>query len=90
MLDYNPIARCAIGERYRAEVPDTLDLAERMRCVEEIGKLKQQHGISVLQINRWENLLKDHTAKAQQLGLDSEFIKAVFELIHAQAVKRQL
>jgi hypothetical protein len=29
-------------------------------------------------------------AKAQQLGLDSEFIKAVFELIHAQAVKRQL
>jgi chorismate mutase len=66
------------------------DLAQRMRWVEEIGKLKQQHGISVLQINRWENLLKDHIAKAQQLGLDSEFIKAVFELIHAQAVKRQL
>ncbi len=66
------------------------DLAERMRWVEEIGKLKQQHNISVLQINRWENLLKDHMTKGQQLGLESEFIKAVFELIHAQAVKRQL
>jgi chorismate mutase len=66
------------------------DLAERFRWVEEIGKLKQQHNISVLQINRWENLLKDHIAKAKQLDLDSEFIKAVFELIHAQAVKRQL
>jgi len=66
------------------------DLAERMRWVEEIGKLKQQHNISVLQITRWENLLKDHMTKAQQLGLESEFIKAVFELIHAQAVKRQL
>jgi hypothetical protein len=29
-------------------------------------------------------------AKAKQLGLESEFIKAVFELIHAEAVKRQL
>jgi chorismate mutase len=66
------------------------DLAERFRWVDEIGKLKQQHNISVLQISRWENLLKDHIAKAKKLDLDAEFIKAVFELIHAQAVKRQL
>jgi len=66
------------------------NLAERMRWVEEIGKLKQQHNIPVLQINRWEQLLHDHMDRARQLGLEDEFIKAVFELIHAQAVKRQL
>jgi len=66
------------------------DLAERMKWVEEIGKLKQQHNISVLQLNRWESLLEDHIAKAQQTGLEGEFIKAIFELIHAQAVKKQL
>jgi chorismate mutase len=66
------------------------DLAERMRCVEEIGNLKQQHNIPVLQLNRWENLLEDHIAKAQKADLDTDFIKAVFELIHAQAVRRQL
>ena len=66
------------------------DLADRMKWVEEIGKLKQQHHISVLQLNRWESLLEDHIAKAQQTGLDGEFIKAIFELIHAQAVKKQL
>ena len=81
--------------RLRSEISHTdsqiiQDLAERMKWVEEIGKLKQEHDIPVLQINRWEHLLKDHMAKAQQLGLESEFIKAVFELIHAQAVKRQL
>lgn len=81
--------------RLRAEISHAdsqiiQDLAERMKWVEEIGKLKQEHNISVLQINRWEHLLKDHIAKAKQLGLESEFIKAVFELIHAQAVKRQL
>lgn len=81
--------------RLRAEISNAdsqiiQDLAERMKWVEEIGKLKQEHNISVLQINRWEHLLKDHIAKAKQLGLESEFIKAVFELIHAEAVKRQL
>ena len=30
MLEHNPIAKCSVGERYEAQVPDTLDLAERM------------------------------------------------------------
>jgi chorismate mutase len=82
-------------ERLRAEIGSVdsqiiQDLAERMRWVEEIGRLKEQHSIPVLQINQWESILEDHMAKAEQLGLDAEFIKSVFELIHAQAVKRQL
>lgn len=81
--------------RLRAEISQVddkiiQDLAERMKWVEEIGQLKQKHSIPVLQINRWENLLESHLAKAQKAGLDAEFIKALFELIHAQAVKRQL
>jgi chorismate mutase len=61
-----------------------------MKWVGQIGELKQQHNIAVLQLNRWENLLEDHIGKAERAGLDGDFIKAVFELIHAQAVKRQL
>ena len=30
MLNHNPMAACTLGERYEAEVPDTLDLADRM------------------------------------------------------------
>ena len=66
------------------------DIADRMKCVEEIGLIKQEHEIPVLQIDRWETLLKDHIDKAGKKGLDSEFTKALFELIHAQAVKKQL
>jgi chorismate mutase len=81
--------------RLRAEISQIdakiiQDLAERMKWVEEIGRLKQQHNIPVLQLDRWENLLEDHLAKAKKLGLDTEFTKALFELIHAQAIKRQL
>lgn len=66
------------------------DIAERMKWVEEIGKIKHEHNIQVLQLGRWESLLKDHIERAQKAGLDGEFIKAVFELIHTQAVKKQL
>ena len=30
MLEHNPMEKCIAGERYEADVPDTLDLAERM------------------------------------------------------------
>lgn len=66
------------------------DLAERMKWVEQIGELKKQHNIAVLQLDRWESLVEDHVARAKQLGLDSDFVKSVFELIHTEAVKRQL
>ena len=67
-----------------------LDLAERLSLVEDIGRIKRQHDIPVLQIHRWEDLLEDHLARAREMGLDSQFIKAVFELIHAKAVELQL
>ena len=66
------------------------DIADRMKCVEEIGRIKERHKIPVLQIDRWESLLKNHVEKAMQKNLDGEFIKELFELIHAQAVKKQL
>ncbi|MBN1818325.1 MAG: bifunctional 3-deoxy-7-phosphoheptulonate synthase/chorismate mutase type II [Sedimentisphaerales bacterium] len=66
------------------------DLAERMKWVEEIGRLKKQHDIPVLQIDRWEDLLADHVSRGLQAGLDGGFVKAIFEIIHTQAVKQQL
>jgi chorismate mutase len=66
------------------------DIADRMKFVEEIGQLKQENKIPVLQLDRWETILKDHMEKGQEKGLEGEFIKAIFELIHAQAVKKQL
>ncbi len=103
MLERLKVRNAAITDRevkrkiaqFRAEISQVdariiQDLAERMKWVEEIGRLKHEHNIPVLQIERWENLLGDHIARGQKAGLDAEFIKALFELIHAQAVKRQL
>ncbi len=78
------------AEISRIDIKIIQDLAERMKWVQEIGRLKQEHSIPVLQINRWDSLLEDHIAKAEKVGLDGDFIKALFEIIHTQAVKRQL
>lgn len=67
-----------------------LDLSERFALVDEIGDIKRRHDIPVLQLERWEDLLEDHLARAEGKGLDSRLIKALFELIHARAVELQL
>ena len=74
----------------RADSSIIRDLAERMKAVESIGRVKREHNIPVLQLNRWEHLLDDHVAQAAEAGLEPQFIKALFELIHTQAVKKQL
>jgi chorismate mutase len=77
---------------YIEQVDDRIlqDLSERMRWVDQIGQIKRDNDIPVLQIHRWENLLEDHLRKAKQLGLDEEFVKSIFELIHVHSVKRQI
>jgi chorismate mutase len=82
-------------ERIRSLIDDVdrriiLDLAERFDLVEEIGRVKRDHQIPVLQLARWEDLLNEHLQHAEELGLDSQFIKRIFEIIHTRAVERQL
>ena len=78
------------AEISRVDTQIIADLTERMKWVDKIGRLKREHDVPVLQLGRWEDLLEDHLAQAREAGLEAEFIKAVFELIHAQAVRRQL
>lgn len=42
--------------------------------------------MSVLQINRWDKLLKERMQQAEPKGLNGEFIKEIFEQIHKESV----
>ncbi len=64
--------------------------AKRMNISEEIGKYKKQHGIAVLQMGRWEKILNDYLKKAEKIGLNRDFVKAVFEQIHKESIERQM
>lgn len=65
-------------------------LAKRMNVSEKIGDFKKQHNVTVLQMDRWKNILEDHINKGVNLGLNSESVKEIFEIIHKDSIDRQL
>ena len=75
---------------------DTLDndltdlLAKRMRVCREIGQYKKEHGVTVLQTGRYNEILNKRGAQGALTGLGEEFVKKMFELIHEESVRQQL
>lgn len=64
-------------------------LGRRMRIVEEIAEAKLAGNIAPLQVDRWRALLEERLAHAGPLGLDPAYTRAVFEVVHAESVRRQ-
>ncbi|MFC2176543.1 chorismate mutase [Bacteroidota bacterium] len=64
-------------------------LATRMKISEKIAAHKKANDVTILQVSRYEEIINDRMAQAAKLGLDEEFIKATYEAIHKQSIKRQ-
>lgn len=63
--------------------------AERMQIAEKIGQYKKDNGITILQVNRWDEILQKRTAYAKALKLSPEFTEKLLELLHAESIRRQ-
>ena len=74
------------------EIDNTLMdlLAKRFRVCREIGTLKKEHNMTVLQTGRYNEILEKRGAQASLCGMDAEFAAQVFELIHEESVRQQL
>jgi chorismate mutase len=64
-------------------------MAERMKIVEKIGNYKKENGITILQVNRWDEILNKRTAFAKALNLSTEFAEKLLELIHSESIRKQ-
>lgn len=64
-------------------------LSARFRAVLEVGELKRELGLPVVQKNRWLELMEDRLRQANRLELSKDFIQAVFKLIHKEAIRLQ-
>ncbi|MEM9855810.1 MAG: bifunctional 3-deoxy-7-phosphoheptulonate synthase/chorismate mutase type II [Bacteroidota bacterium] len=65
------------------------NLATRVKLIEEIGDYKEQNNVAVLQLERWNEILKSRKNWAEKVGLSQEVITEIYTLIHADSVKRQ-
>jgi chorismate mutase len=64
-------------------------LARRMRVSEEIGTYKKEHNMSILQEQRYDEILRNRIGQAEQMGMDGEFMKTVLVAIHEESVRHQ-
>ena len=65
-------------------------LAKRMRVCREIGQYKKEHNMTVLQAQRYNEILDKRGAQGALCGMDAEFIKKVYEAIHEESVRQQI
>lgn len=65
-------------------------LARRMETSDEIGLLKREAGMTVLQPGRYSRLVENRVVEASRLGLSESFMRGILEAIHEESVRRQL
>jgi chorismate mutase len=82
-------------EELRTEI-DKLDeelidiLSRRMNIVDEIGKFKKVNKITILQLKRWNQIIRDRVEAGTRLGMNREFILRLLEAIHDESIQRQI
>ncbi len=65
-------------------------LSKRMRICREIGQYKKEHGMTVLQSNRYDEIMQSRVKLAEEMGMSGDFMKVVLISIHEESVRQQL
>ena len=82
-------------EPYRARLDDIdlqliQDLADRFHITGSIGEYKNTHNLAILQPDRYKAISDILAEKGKELGLDGDFIRLLFETIHAESIRCQI
>lgn len=64
-------------------------LSQRMKIADNIGQFKKDNNITILQTNRWNEILEKAFRKGEKLGLTKEFIVKYFDAVHMESINHQ-
>lgn len=64
-------------------------LSQRMSIAEKIGEYKKNNDITILQTNRWNEILERAFKKGEKLSLSKEFITKYFDAVHMESINHQ-
>ena len=65
-------------------------LSKRMRISREIGQYKKEPRMPVVQTGRYDDILNSRAAAAEELGMNGDFMKTVYQAIHEESVRQQI
>ena len=63
--------------------------ASRMKISEQIGQFKKENQVTILQVNRWEEIIHTRVALGLAMGLSEEFSREILKLIHKESIQVQ-
>ncbi|HEY6162981.1 MAG TPA: chorismate mutase [Bacteroidia bacterium] len=64
-------------------------LAKRMEVIEKIGEYKRDNNVTILQLERWLEILRTRTASGISKGMKKDFIEKICTLLHKESIRRQ-
>ena len=64
-------------------------LGERMKIAEMLGEYKRENNITILQTNRWNEILERALINGEKFGLSKEFIVKYFDAVHMESINHQ-
>ncbi len=64
-------------------------IGQRMKAAEKIGQYKKENNITILQTNRWNEILDRAFKSGEKLGLSKEFITKYFDAMHMESINHQ-
>lgn len=77
------------------EIIDDMDyklinvLADRMQVVEEIGRYKKEKNITILQADRWNEIIQDRVKHGVPKGLSEDLLTQILQLVHKESIRHQ-
>lgn len=63
--------------------------ARRSEIIEKIALYKKSHKMTILQVGRWQQLLENRLEEARKIGLEDDFVKAIYQLVHDRSIRLQ-
>ncbi len=74
-------------DKYDDELLNIIE--ERMKVAETIGKFKKENNITILQPDRWQEILNKTLQKGENRDLSIDFINTLFKAIHQESINKQ-
>ena len=65
-------------------------LAKRMRVSKEIATFKKEHSMTVVQTDRYDEIMNKRVSQAGEMDMDKDFMRTVLEAIHEESVRQQV
>jgi chorismate mutase len=64
-------------------------LGQRMNIADKIGQYKRDNNVTILQTNRWNQILDRAFQKGDALGLSREFVTKYLDAVHMESIAHQ-